>query len=123
MVALAVLLVSGPCAAVGLGEMEVQSALNEPFRARIALRGLKPGEIENLQAALGDDAAFERAGLARSHLLTKLRFAARATGDRRGHVLVTSRELIREPSLSFVVAVSALGQVVQRRYDVVLNLD
>ena len=116
------LLATAPAAAVGLGEIQVQSGLNERFQARIPLRGLKDGEIEGLNARLGDEAAFKRAGVERRYLLTRLLFKPTASGERGGHVAITSRGVIREPSLSFVVAVRSQGQVVERRYDVVLNL-
>ena len=86
------------------------------------LRGLVAGETENLRVELAPDDAFQRAGLERSYLLTRLKFRAVASGERSGSVRITSKDHIREPSFSFIVQVTSQGRVVQRRYDVLLNL-
>jgi pilus assembly protein FimV len=118
----AVLLLAGvPAHAVGLGEVKLDSALNDPLEARITLRGLGAGELDGLTARLAPEDAFEREGIPRTHLLTRLQFTTVSTGERRGYIRVTSRDIIREPSLSFIVEVSSLGRVVQRRYDLLLN--
>jgi hypothetical protein len=45
-----------------------------------------------------------------------------ASGERAGTVRISSRDYIREPSFSFILQVTSKGRVVQRRYDVLLNL-
>jgi Tfp pilus assembly protein FimV len=113
-----------PAHAASLGDIDVKSGLYEPFHARIALRGLREGELDGMRVALADEAAFARAGLVRSLALSKLKFAIVATGARRGYVKITSRERVREPSLSFVVEAAFAGAsgTLQRRYDVLLDL-
>ena len=108
--------------AVALGEITVGSALNERLLAQVPLRGLAVGELENLKVELAPDEAFRRAGLERGYLLTRLKFKAVARGERTGSVRITSKDHIREPSLSFILQVTSKGRVVQRRYDVLLNL-
>jgi pilus assembly protein FimV len=107
---------------VGLGGIEVESGLNEPFRARVPLAGLAPGEAQTLSARLADDAAHDRAGLQRSLLVRRLRFRTVPSGEQGGHVLVTSEAALREPSFSFVLELESAGGTAQRRYDVLLNL-
>lgn len=107
--------------AVGLGDIQVDSGLNEPFSARIPLKGVAPGDVDTLRAGLAGEATFQREGLERPWLLTRLRFAARAGGSG-AHLWVSSEDHIREPALSFIVEVVSGGKVVQRRYDVLLDL-
>ena len=50
--------------ALGLGEIELQSALNQPFRAEIALSATAE-ELQGLRVTLADADTFERRGLDR----------------------------------------------------------
>ena len=71
---IAALLNPAVAGALGLGGIEVSSALNEPLKARISLRGVSSDEIDDLKAALGTDEQFSRAGLDRAYALSSLRF-------------------------------------------------
>jgi len=119
---LAMFAVPQPAGAVALGAIEVRSHLNEPFEARIALSGLKAGELDNLRVALAAESSFERAGLKRSYLLTRLKFSTQALSNGRAFIRVRSREAIREPGLSFIVEATSSGASFERRYDVLINL-
>jgi pilus assembly protein FimV len=107
--------------ALGLGNIEVSSALHEPLNARIPLRGVSPEELDEIKAALGSDDQFLRAGLNREFILSSLRFKVIAEGGAGGHIAVTSHEPIAEPFLNFLVDVNwAKGRVV-REYTVLLD--
>ncbi|MFC6978878.1 FimV family protein [Microbulbifer taiwanensis] len=82
--------------ALGLGEIKLNSTLNQPLNAEIGLlqtRGLEDNEIRVRLAGPED---FERAGVDRSYLLTELRFDVDYSGGQ-PVVRVSSREPIREP--------------------------
>lgn len=90
--------------ALGLGEIEVDSALNEKFSATIEVRetgGLQPAEIVVSMASRED---FERIGVERFFYLTNLKFAVSMT-DRGAEVSVSSSQPIAEPYLNFIVEV------------------
>jgi pilus assembly protein FimV len=125
LVALCLGLGVAPAHAASLGDIDVKSRLYEPFHARIALRGLREGELDGMRVSLADEAAFARTGLERSFVLSKLKFEVIATDARRGYVKISSQERVREPSLSFVVEAAFVGAsgTLQRRYDVLLDLD
>lgn len=108
--------------AASLGNIEVTSKLYEPFEARIALRGVSESDLESLRVALAGQSVFDEAGLPRPFTLSGLKFQVVATGARRGYVRITSRERIREPSLSFIVDAQFPTGTLQRRYDVLLDL-
>jgi pilus assembly protein FimV len=67
---LAVLAAPAPAWALGLGDIELHSALNQPFRADIQLSATA-SELENLRIALADRATFEAAGLDRPAFMSR----------------------------------------------------
>ena len=85
------LFVSAGAWALGLGNIEVGSTLNEPLRARIELKSLQSGDLEGMQVQLAGADQFKRAGIQRPFQLSKLKFSAveGASGD--GHIDVTTR--------------------------------
>ena len=60
--------------ALGFGKLELQSALNQPFKARVELLSATADELDSLKVSLADQKAFDRAGIKRTFLLTHLRF-------------------------------------------------
>ena len=108
--------------ALGVGDIEVSSGLNQPFDARIEIFGAKPGEILDLSARLAEKDAFERAGLARPYSLTTLKFnVVSSEGGTSGYIHITSRDGIREPALEFIVEVEWPRGSLQRKYSVLLE--
>src|SRR5690554_1761775 len=82
---------SGYGLALGLGDLHLQSALNQPLAATIELRdvaGIGPGDI---RASLASAEAFERAGIERPFFLTDLRFVPTVI-DSRLVIRVESRD-------------------------------
>ena len=65
---------SGQAIALGLGEIEVKSFLNQPLQAEIEVISARPGEIDDLLVTLASRDAFSRAGLTRPQFLSNLRF-------------------------------------------------
>ncbi|MAE21302.1 MAG: hypothetical protein CMK92_02625 [Pseudomonas sp.] len=102
--------------ALGLGEMDLDSALNQPLRAEIELidtSGLTSAEIKPRLASAQD---FERAGVDRYQFLTQMKFSV--NGDR---ILVTTRDPINEPFLNFLVELNWPAGRVLREYTVLLD--
>lgn len=90
---------------LGLGEIELNSALNEKLKAEIELldaSGMQPDEIRVSLASIED---FERVGVERFFFLTDLRFEV-ASGSSAGmKINLTSTKPITEPYLNFIVEV------------------
>ncbi len=105
LLALAMMLFSARSAALGLGEITLDSALNQLLVAEIELietRGLDSGEII---VSLGTRDDFERVGVERFFFLTDLRFEV-VTGRNGAPVLqVSTTQPVTEPFLNFVVQV------------------
>ncbi len=106
--------------ALGLGQIELQSALNQPFRAEIELSAT-PEELQGLRVLLADTDTFARRGLDRPFFLNSLEFRVVAGRNGRNVVQITSRESIAEPFLTLLVeATWPRGRNV-REYTVLLD--
>src|SRR6218665_1088041 len=89
--------------ALGLGNLSVKSALNQPLNAEIRLldtADLDPSQIK-VQLAAPED--FERAGVDRSYFLTNLKFIVDIDGRGTGTIRITTADPVVEPYLNFVV--------------------
>ncbi|MFT5447224.1 MAG: pilus assembly protein FimV [Gammaproteobacteria bacterium] len=118
---IAALLNPAVAGALGLGNIEVSSALNEPLKARIPLRGVDSGAADELKAALGSDKQFSRAGLDRVFALSSLRFKIVQNGATSGYIEITTRDPVAEPFLNFLVDVNWPNGRVLREYTVLLD--
>lgn len=87
--------------ALGLGTIEVRSALNQPLDARIPLLPADEGELETLVVSLASTMAFQRAGVDRPFSLTRLQFTV--VRDDPPYVRVTTVQPVKEPFLDFLV--------------------
>lgn len=115
------LLTPVPVWALGLGDIQVRSALNQRLDARIDIVGAAPGELVDVSAQLADAETFERTGVARPYVLTTLRFETVQLEDGSGYVKVTSTKRIREPALTFIVELNSPKSTLRRTYSVLLE--
>lgn len=108
-----------PAFAVALGEIEVDSALNQRFSAVIPLSSLGADEAESLQVRMASTEEFARAGIEWSAYLGTLKFELAGKGA--PVIKVSSAQIAREPFLSFLVEVRSRGSRVLREYTVLLD--
>jgi len=107
--------------ALGLGKLELQSALNQPFKARVELLSATADELDSLKVSLADLEAFERAGIQRTFLLTNLRFRVEETEKGPDYIKIYSSETIREPFLNFLLEINWSKGRLFREYTVLLD--
>ena len=108
--------------ALGLGNLDLNSALNEPFDARVQLLSPTADELDSLTVGLADSEAFARAKIDRPFILGNLKFALRRSpDDGPDYIRVFSQEPIREPFLNFLVEVSWSNGRLFREYTVLLD--
>lgn len=95
----------GPTGALALeiGEIQVQSALNQLFDARIPLPALTPEELAKVSVKLAPLPVFKEFGLERSPTLDNLVFAIEYNAEGQVYVRVVSTRPIREPSLGLLI--------------------
>jgi len=107
--------------ALGLGKLELLSALNQPFKARVELLSATADELDSLKVSLADQEAFERAGIQRTFLLTSLRFRVEETESGSDYIRIHSSEPIREPFLNFLLEINWSKGRLFREYTVLLD--
>lgn len=116
------LLLASEVWALGLGDIRLSSALNEPLRAEIELLSASPDELANIKVQLASADTFARYGIDRPHFLTQLQFTINKTGRADGNtVSIRSLEPIREPFVTFLVEASWSRGRLLREYTVLLD--
>jgi pilus assembly protein FimV len=121
LIGLLVLLSPGITFALGLGEIQLHSALNEPLSAEIELVSAAPDELSSLRADLASRETFARYGLDRPVTLTNIEFKVGRSADGRNVLKVRSLEAVTEPFLSFLVEVSWSRGRLLREYTLLLD--
>src|ERR1700691_192818 len=107
--------------ALGLGEIHLNSALNEPMNAEIDLIAAQPDELTALRATLAGKDAFTRYGIDRPPFLSTLTFKVGKGKDGRDALLVRSTDAIPEPFVTFLVDVNWARGHLMREYTVLLD--
>ena len=108
--------------ALGLGEIEISSFLNQPLKAEISVISARPGEIDDLLISLASRDAFQKAGLDRPAELSKLRFNVEKSEDgQSATILVTTKTPVIEPFLSFLVEADWAKGRLLREFTVLLD--
>jgi pilus assembly protein FimV len=120
---LALVLLASPTTlfALGLGDIQLHSALNEPLDADIELVSAAPDELSSLKASLANRETFARYGLDRPASLLNLEFRVTRSGDGRNVLKVRSREPITEPFVSFLVEVNWSRGRLLREYTLLMD--
>ncbi|HKX98840.1 MAG TPA: FimV/HubP family polar landmark protein [Steroidobacteraceae bacterium] len=117
----AMLLTPAAALGLGLGEIRLNSSLNEPLSAEIDLVAATSEELSTLSAALASPEVFSRYGLDRPAFLSSLEFNVGRGRDGRAVLLVRSRDAISEPFVSFLVDVNWPRGRLLREYTVLLD--
>lgn len=107
--------------ALGLGDIELESYLNEPLSARIEIlntEGLLPTQI---LVKLASERDFERVGIERNFFLSGINFQVVVDTGGESYVAVTTREPVREPFLDFVLETKWPSGRLLREYTVLLD--
>jgi len=120
-VTLICLLSSNIAFTLGVGDIKVNSALNQPLDAEIKLFSLRPGEADNIRVTLGTLKDFANAGIDRPLVLSDLKFRVIDNKDGSASVKVTSIKPIKEPFLDFLVEVDWSGGRLIREYTMLLD--
>lgn len=106
---------------LGLGKLQVNSALDQPLDAEIRLSSVQPGDAEALEVTLGTPEDFVRAGVARSTHLGLILFEV-VQGPGGGTIVrLSSEEPLKEPFLHFLVAAEWPGGKLVREYTALLD--
>lgn len=112
---------SGPVYALSLGEIKVDSALNQPLQAEIPIYDNEPASLLDVEVGLASHSAHAQAGIDKSHILNRIRFKVVRNVDGQFVIRLTSQQPVREPVMEFVLEVSNRNGHLRRSY--ALHLD
>lgn len=107
--------------ALGLGEIKLNSALNQTLSADIPIVGAAPGEISSLHVKVASAKQFQQEGIPMPNVLSHLQFQVVQGPDGSATVHITSTKPVREPFLDFLVNATWDNGELIREYTVFLN--
>lgn len=97
-----VLFAAAHAKALGLGEIVLDSALNQPLNARISLLQLGDVRLEQISVQIADESDFARFSIQREAFLNSIEFNVQSRGAD-AFVQLSTVQAVREPYLSFVL--------------------
>lgn len=107
--------------ALALGDIEVNSHLNQPLNAVVPIVAAKAEELIDMRVELADGVAFERAGIQRRHDYTRIRFRVLTQEDGSSMIRMSTTRPVIEPALDLMVNVVTPQGSMQRRYSILLS--
>ena len=108
--------------ALGLGNLNLQSRLNQQFSASIPLSVAQDIDSTEIVVKLASREHFKRAGFKKTAIVLGLQFETRRGDDGKMLITVTSAARITEPMLNFVLEVGQGGARSLRNYTAMLEV-
>ncbi|MBS0556832.1 MAG: fimbrial protein FimV [Proteobacteria bacterium] len=118
--AIALALAGGNVFALGLGTIQVRSKLNQPLDAVIPVITDSAAEASGLEVALASAEDFQRVGLDKSRVDVPLEFSV-GTDHGQTVVHVTTKDIVREPLVDFLIVANWPKGKLLREYTVLLD--
>ncbi len=107
--------------ALGLGKLELKSALNQPLDAEIDFTSISDAELKGLNVSLAPRADFEAAGAERLPVLSQIKFTVAKRPDGRYYLQLKTDAQVDEPFLFVVLQVEWAGGRLVREYTALLD--
>lgn len=106
--------------ALGLGELKLESFLNQPLDASVDLLNVGNLHEDEIKVRLATREDFKRLGMDRSFFLTSIRFEV-VVEDGRARIVMTSDDPVLEPYLDFIVEARWPTGRLLREYTVLID--
>ena len=106
---------------LGLGEINLHSALNQSLDAEINLLSVGNTDVEDIVVKIASKEAFDKAGLERPFFLTKLKFTVAKRVNGETYLKITSHEPVKEPFLDFIIEANWPSGRALREYTLLLD--
>ncbi|MEP1472184.1 MAG: FimV/HubP family polar landmark protein [Halieaceae bacterium] len=106
---------------LGLGEMTLESFLNEPLKAKVDLLNTGGLHSDEIRVRLATAEDFDRMGVDRAYFLTGIKFEVSVDSDGRGVILVSSDDPVLEPYLDLIVETRWPSGRLLREYTVLID--
>ncbi len=107
---------------LGLGEIKLNSTLNQPLNAEIKLLQTRELSSDDILVGLANKIDFQNAGVDRDFFLSDLKFQVVTNSPDGPIVRVTSKKIVREPYLNFLVETQWPTGRILREYTLLMDL-
>lgn len=107
--------------ALGLGEIDMQSVLNQPMRAVIELTSAAGADLSDIKVSIASLEAHQRAGLTKAPLLAGFRFSVEKGKTGNAVIRVSGTESVREPYIEFLLELQWPKGRMLRQYTVLVD--
>ncbi len=107
--------------ALGLGDIELDSFLNEPLEASVELLNTDGLHQDEIRVRLASREDFERLGVDRAYFLTSIQFDVKVDASGRGTITLKSEDPVLEPYLDFIIEARWPSGRLLREYTVLLD--
>ncbi|MDQ4173197.1 FimV/HubP family polar landmark protein [Pseudomonas aeruginosa] len=114
-------LLAGQASALGVGDITLHSALNQPLDADIELLDVGDLGADDIEVRLAGADVFAAAGVERLQFLNELRFSPVLQGRGGNRIHVSSIRPVQEPYLNFLVEVARPNGRIVREFTVLLD--
>ncbi len=123
LIALSLLALVAPfrAGALGLGDIKLNSYLNQPLSAEITVLPGNTASLDQVRVKLAPQAAFEQAGIERLPVLDHIKFQLVKGKDGKPRIKLSSDEPIKEPFLDFILQFTWSNGRISREYTVLLD--
>jgi pilus assembly protein FimV len=107
--------------ALGLGELTLDSFLNEPLNARVDLLNTGGLHQDEIRIRLATKEDFDKLGLHRAYFLTNIKFEVVTSDSGNAQLVISSDEPVLEPYLDFIVEARWPSGRLLREYTVLVD--
>ncbi|HBO3541045.1 TPA: FimV family protein [Pseudomonas aeruginosa] len=114
-------LLAGQASALGVGDITLHSALNQPLDADIELLDVGDLGADEIEVRLAGADVFAAAGVERLQFLNELRFSPVLQGRGGNRIHLSSSRPVQEPYLNFLVEVARPNGRIVREFTVLLD--
>jgi pilus assembly protein FimV len=108
--------------AVGLGDIKMQSYLNEPLRAEVTLLDVQGLTAEDLRIRLASQSDFDEMGVQRDYFLSQIEFSVIFDSRGAAKVVLTTDAPLLEPYIDFLMEMRWPAGRLLREYTVLVDL-
>jgi len=106
---------------LGIGEIKVNSRLNQNLNAQILLVLSNGENLSDIKIKLATQSKFDEAGLLRLPFLSNICFSTKVLPDGTLYITLTTNEPVKEPFLHFLLEVNGLKSTLYREYTVLID--
>ncbi|MEE4144085.1 MAG: FimV/HubP family polar landmark protein [Halieaceae bacterium] len=107
--------------ALGLGEINLDSYLNEPLKAQVDLLNIGGLHEDQIRIRLATSEDFKKMGVDRAYFLTSISFDVEIDDNGRARILISSEDPVLEPYLDFILEARWPSGRLLREYTVLVD--